>query len=78
MAGEFAATGRIGQEMLGGLIGTAKDYAATTGQELPDATKALAAAFADPAKGADTLNNQLGFLDGRLAREHPDAFCARR
>ncbi|TXN40447.1 transglycosylase SLT domain-containing protein [Methylobacterium sp. WL30] len=63
MAGQFAATGQIGSEMYAGLIGTAKDYAATTGQELPDATKALAAAFADPAKGADTLNAQLGFLN---------------
>ncbi|MCP1550717.1 MULTISPECIES: phage tail length tape measure family protein [Methylorubrum] len=63
MAGEFAATGRIGSEMYVGLIGTAKSYAATTGQELPDATKALAAAFSDPVKGADALNKQLGFLD---------------
>lgn len=63
MAGEFAATGRIGEEMFVSLIGTAKDYAATTGQDLPEATKALAAAFADPGKGAETLNRQLGFLD---------------
>ncbi|MCJ2106770.1 phage tail length tape measure family protein [Methylobacterium sp. E-041] len=63
MAGEFAATGQIGTEMYAGLIGTAKDYAATTGQELPDATKALAEAFADPSKGADALNKQLGFLN---------------
>ncbi|CAO4133393.1 hypothetical protein OFEAOIEE_LOCUS1120 [Methylorubrum extorquens] len=63
MAGEFAATGLIGGDMFASLIGTAKDYAATTGQELPEATKALAAAFADPGRGAETLNRQLGFLD---------------
>jgi phage-related minor tail protein len=63
MAGEFAATGKIGTEMYGGLIGTVKDYAATTGQEMPAATKALAEAFADPARGADALDRQLGVLN---------------
>lgn len=63
MASEYAATGKIGTEMYAGLIGSAKDYAATTGQDITDANKALAAAFADPAKGADDLNAQLGFLN---------------
>lgn len=63
MAGEFASTGRIGSEMYARLLGAAKDYAATTRQDLPDATKALAAAFADPTAGAEKLNAQLGFLD---------------
>ncbi|UMY16665.1 phage tail length tape measure family protein [Methylobacterium organophilum] len=63
MAGQFAATGRIGSEMYAGLIGVARDYATMTGQDLPDATRLLAAAFADPVKGADQLNEQLGFLD---------------
>lgn len=63
MAGEFAATGKIGSGMYAALVGSAKDYAATTGQELPAATKALAAAFADPTRGADALNAQLGFLN---------------
>lgn len=63
LASEFASTGRIGSEMYGSLIRSAKDYAATTGQELPAAQKALAEAFADPSKGAETLNAQLGFLN---------------
>lgn len=63
MASEYAATGKIGTEMYVGLIGSAKDYAATTGQDISDANKALAQAFADPAKGADALNEQLGFLN---------------
>ncbi|KQP52999.1 phage tail length tape measure family protein [Methylobacterium sp. Leaf106] len=67
MAGEYAATGKIGTEMYVGLIGSAKDYAATTGQDLGDANKALAAAFADPAKGAEALNSQLGFLNDRTS-----------
>lgn len=63
MAAEYAATGRIGSEMYGKLLGSARDYAATTRQEVPDANKALAEAFADPVKGAEMLNAQLGFLD---------------
>ncbi|MDE3748617.1 phage tail length tape measure family protein [Methylobacterium radiotolerans] len=63
MAGEFAATGKIGEAMFTGLIGSVRDYAATTGQQVPDATKALADAFADPAKGADALDRQLAILN---------------
>ncbi len=63
MAGEFAATGKIGTEVYGGLIGSVKDYAATTGQDVPSATKALAEAFADPARGADILDKQLAVLN---------------
>ncbi|MGX9984543.1 phage tail length tape measure family protein [Methylobacterium fujisawaense] len=63
MAGEFASTGRIGSEMYARLLTSARDYATTTRQELPDATKALAEAFADPTAGAERLNRQLGFLD---------------
>ncbi len=76
MGAEFANTGRIGSEMYGSLIRSARDYAATTGQELPGAQKALAEAFADPANGASALNKQLGFLNAtsaesieRLARQ---------
>ncbi|MEN3212230.1 phage tail length tape measure family protein [Methylorubrum populi] len=75
MAGEFAATGWIGSEMYVGLIGTAKDYATTTGQDLPEATKALAAAFSDPGKGAEALNRQLGFLDA-ATRENIQTLAA--
>ncbi|ACL58946.1 phage tail length tape measure family protein [Methylobacterium nodulans] len=65
MAATFASTGKIGADMLVGLGKTAKDFAATTGQELPDAYKELAQAFADPARGAETLNEKLGFLNAR-------------
>jgi len=65
MAAEFARTGKIGKELFGDLIGIAKDYATTVNADLGDAVKQLAQAFADPARGAETLNNQLGFLDDR-------------
>ncbi|ACL58773.1 phage tail length tape measure family protein [Methylobacterium nodulans] len=65
IAATLAATGRIGVEMFVALGRSAKDFAATTGQEVPDATQELAQAFADPAKGAQTLNEKLGFLNAR-------------
>ncbi|WP_050783423.1 phage tail length tape measure family protein [Methylobacterium nodulans] len=65
MAGTFAATGRIGQAMYADLIKSAKDYAYTTSQDVPDAIKDLAQAFADPAKGAEALQEKLGGLNDR-------------
>ncbi|MFE1601635.1 phage tail length tape measure family protein [Methylobacterium sp. ID0610] len=65
MAATFASTGRIGAEMFVDLGRSAKDFAATTGQDVADATKELAQAFADPVKGAQTLNERLGFLNAR-------------
>ncbi len=63
--GELAATGRIGGEIVAKLLGSLEDYAKTSGQAVPDASQELAKAFADPAKGADLLNERLGFLDDR-------------
>ncbi|HXF88140.1 MAG TPA: phage tail length tape measure family protein [Xanthobacteraceae bacterium] len=65
MAAEFARTGKIGKELFVDLITVAKAYALTVNADLGDAVKQLAQAFADPARGAETLNNQLGFLDDR-------------
>jgi phage-related minor tail protein len=65
MAAGFARTGKIGKELFGELIAIAKTYAVTVNADLGDAVKQLAQAFADPARGAETLNGQLGFLDDR-------------
>ena len=66
IAGTFAATGMIRPNEIAGLSGMTRDFAAQTGQtDLAAAAKELAAAYADPAKGADTLNQKLGFLDAR-------------
>ncbi len=59
-AAGYASTGRIGGEIIAGLIRNTKDFAATTGQDVPDAARMLAEAFADPAKGADALSERLG------------------
>jgi len=66
--GELAATGRIGGEIVAKLLGSLEDYAKTSGQAVPDASQELAKAFADPTKGADLLNERLGFLDDRTAQ----------
>lgn len=68
IVGTYAATGRIGRDTLGDLVKATRDYAATTGQEIPDAAAELAKAFADPAKGAEVLNGKLGILDASLKR----------
>ncbi len=61
----FLHTGRIGVSSFDDLIEIAKNYAATTQQDIGKAVEQLAEAFADPASGADTLNARLGFLDDR-------------
>lgn len=59
------ASAGLSGDLMAPLLGTAKRYAKGTGQELADALKELATAFADPVKGADALNQRLGMLDGR-------------
>lgn len=65
MAAEFARTGKIGKELFVDLIAVAKAYALTVNADIADAVKQLAQAFADPVRGAEALNSQLGFLDDR-------------
>jgi len=65
MEAAFLQTGKIGIASFEGLIKVAKNYAATTSIDLTAATKELAQGFADPVKGADTLNQKLNFLDDR-------------
>lgn len=61
-AAEYVATGKIGQGVLQDLVAMTRDYAATTRQDAAGATKELARAFSDPAKGAADLNDKLHFL----------------
>ena len=65
IAGTYASTGKIGAGVMGSLIAATRDYAATTGQEVPAAAQELARAFADPAKGAELLNGKLGTLSAK-------------
>lgn len=68
MAVEYVSTGKIGGVVLGRLIALTRDYATTTQQDAADATKELGKVFADPAKGAETLNAKLHILDDATYR----------
>jgi len=59
----FLSTGKIGSDVMGRLIGVSKDFAAATGTDAKQAVATLGEAFADPERGAQTLNEKLGFLD---------------
>ncbi len=62
---EFAKTGAIYKDNIKAAVDTTHNFAIATGQDAKEAAKSLGAALADPAAGADNLNNKLGFLDGR-------------
>lgn len=63
MAASFAATGQIGSEVFEQLISLQHDYAVITGRDSKEATEALGEAFANPIKGAEMLNSELGILN---------------
>jgi hypothetical protein len=63
MATALAATGKVGVEAIGPIVALGHDFAKTFGVDAKEAADILAKAFADPAKGADELNQRLGFLD---------------
>ncbi|MCZ0734575.1 phage tail length tape measure family protein [Phreatobacter sp. AB_2022a] len=63
--GALAGTGRIGPQMIGSIAGIRRDFAATLGLDAVEANKMLAASFADPARGAETLNTAVGGLNQR-------------
>lgn len=60
----FAGAG-IGGPIAEGLIAQSKAFARVTGADLTEANKTLAAAFADPVKGAQKLGDMMGFLDAK-------------
>ncbi|TLX43849.1 phage tail tape-measure protein [Xanthobacter autotrophicus] len=64
----FASTGKIGKETFIGLIEVTTRYAALTQKDLAEAGADLAAAFADPAKGAQDLDQKLNFLNVETLR----------
>ncbi len=65
LASALAATGKVGVESIGPIVALGRDFASTFGVDAKEATSLLAKAFADPANGAEELNQRLGFLDAR-------------
>lgn len=65
LAAELTRTGRIRQDLFAPIAGIRRDFAATLGLGTAEANQLLARSFADPSRGADELNERLGFLDDR-------------
>lgn len=59
---EYTKVHQIGGALFGDLVNITADYAKATGTDAPAAAKALAKAFADPERGAKTLDEALGTL----------------
>lgn len=78
LATELAATGKIGVSAIGDIVKLGHDVATVLGVDSAEAAKLLAAAFADPAKGAEQLNAKLGFLNARMQQEINDLVAQNR
>ena len=65
LAATYASTGRIAAGLMPGLLDVAAPYARGTGQDITKAGEELAKAFSEPGKGAEQLNDKLGFLDDK-------------
>lgn len=68
VAQSLAATGRLDPSNISGVMGLTRGYAAAFGTDYPTAGQQLGDIFSDPVKGADKLNERLGFLDDRTRR----------
>jgi hypothetical protein len=51
-------TGKIGVEQMSALVNRGHDFAKVLGEDIPEATKIMAQAFADPAKGVESLSTR--------------------
>ncbi|MFT4116537.1 phage tail length tape measure family protein [Bradyrhizobium sp.] len=69
LATALASTGKIANDNLLPIVQIGKDFATTFGISDADAVRQLAGAFADPVRGADQLNDRLGFLDAGMQRQ---------
>lgn len=63
MATAYVSTGKIGGEVMSGLVAVTKDYAAFMGVDARAATELLAKAMSEPDKAARDMTRQFGLLD---------------
>jgi phage-related minor tail protein len=68
MASALAATGRVANDNLLPIVKIGKDISKVFGIDAAEASRLLAQSFADPVRGADQLNQRLGFLDAAMQR----------
>ncbi|QDM32099.1 hypothetical protein FNL55_12705 [Tardiphaga sp. vice352] len=68
-AAELASTGKIGKANLEPIVKIGHDIATVYGINAVEAARMLGKAFADPAQGAEQLNDRLGFMDAAMQRQ---------
>ncbi|WP_027578487.1 phage tail length tape measure family protein [Bradyrhizobium sp. Ai1a-2] len=68
LATALASTGKVANDNLLPIVQTGKDISRIFGVDATEAAKMLADAFADPIRGADQLNQRLGFMDAASRR----------
>ncbi|WP_456861250.1 phage tail length tape measure family protein [Bradyrhizobium sp. USDA 4503] len=71
-AATLAETGKIANDNILPIVQMGKDIATIYGTDASEAAKTLAQAFADPVKGAEDLNQRLGFLDAATKQNIAD------
>jgi|GEM_PF-737578 len=59
----YASTGKIGKEVMTGLVGITKDFASFIGKDVPEASGILAKSFSEPDKAAREMTRQFGLMD---------------
>lgn len=72
MATAYVETGKIGGEVMSGLIAITKDYAEFASTDAKGATEELAKAMEDPAKAAREWTRQFGLMDQKTL-DHIDS-----
>ncbi len=72
MAIAYVSTGKIGGEVMSGLVAVTKDFAAFMGVDAKAATEMLAKAMSEPDKAARDMTRQFGLLDQKTL-EHIDS-----
>jgi len=63
MAAAWVSTGRIGGEVIPGMLAMVKDYAAFTGQDAKEATESLGKAMLEPDKAGRAMSDAFGLLN---------------
>ncbi len=69
LAAALVQTGKVANDNLLPIVKIGKDFASTFGVDAAEATRMLAQAFADPVRGAEQLNDRLGFMDAAMQRQ---------
>ncbi|MBK5958119.1 hypothetical protein CCR97_08300 [Rhodoplanes elegans] len=65
LATELVKTGKIGSAAIGEIVSIGHGLEKFLGVSGPEAAKMMAESFADPVKGAQSLNERIGFLDAK-------------